>query len=76
MECKHAVLVDEFDNNIGCYQERKKCTLSKQNCQGTEGVCSKFEPMGDVNMNEEENIPDDEEPEETQDEEVPEEEDE
>jgi len=44
-ECKHAELKAEWNDNTECYQHIITCKLSKKPCQGTDGVCVKFEAI-------------------------------
>jgi len=54
MECKHVYTEDEYDENLSCFHKVTLCKLNKKPCQGTEGVCSKFEGIEEKKMPEEE----------------------
>lgn len=43
MPCIHEYEESDWNENMNCYQRLKKCKLSKLMCQGSDGICSRYE---------------------------------
>ena len=45
MSCRNLKLVDEYNENMECFQKVSRCALNDRICRGTDGVCTKYEEI-------------------------------